>query len=97
MGLTVKSFVARSFALGKTIVPATHYLDEAEWLADRVAIVRSGRIQVASPVCHVARRPHHYVLYLSETSTGPVSGARLPCPGGERAAADSGFAVRRSR
>jgi ABC-2 type transport system ATP-binding protein len=31
-------------ALGKTIVLTTHYLDEAERLADRVAILRDGRI-----------------------------------------------------
>jgi ABC-2 type transport system ATP-binding protein len=30
--------------LGKTIVLTTHYLDEAQQLADRVAVIRSGRI-----------------------------------------------------
>jgi ABC-2 type transport system ATP-binding protein len=43
-------------ALGKTIVLTTHYLDEAERLADRVAILQDGRIQVAGSVRHVARR-----------------------------------------
>jgi len=33
-------------ALGKTIVLTTHYLDEAQALADRVAIVKDGRILV---------------------------------------------------
>jgi ABC-2 type transport system ATP-binding protein len=42
-------------ALGKTIVLTTHYLDEAERLADRVAILQDGRIQVAGTVRHVAR------------------------------------------
>jgi ABC-2 type transport system ATP-binding protein len=32
-------------ALGKTILLTTHYLDEAEHLADRVAILREGRIR----------------------------------------------------
>ena len=31
-------------ALGKTVVLTTHYLDEAQALADRVAIVKDGRI-----------------------------------------------------
>ncbi len=43
-------------ALGKTIVLTTHYLDEAERLADRVAILQDGRIQVAGTVRQVARQ-----------------------------------------
>jgi ABC-2 type transport system ATP-binding protein len=31
-------------ALGKTILLTTHYLDEAQQLADRVAVIRAGRI-----------------------------------------------------
>jgi ABC-2 type transport system ATP-binding protein len=31
-------------ALGKTVLLTTHYLDEAEQLADRVAVLREGRI-----------------------------------------------------
>ncbi len=42
--------------LGKTIVLTTHYLDEAEKLADRVAILADGRIQVAGSVRQVARQ-----------------------------------------
>jgi ABC-2 type transport system ATP-binding protein len=35
--------------LGKTIVLTTHYLDEAEHLADRVAVLRRGEIVAAGP------------------------------------------------
>ena len=43
-------------SLGKTIVLTTHYLDEAEKLADRLAILQNGTIQVAGTVRHVARQ-----------------------------------------
>ncbi len=43
-------------ALGKTVLLTTHYLDEAERLADRVAILQDGKIQVAGTVRHVARQ-----------------------------------------
>jgi ABC-2 type transport system ATP-binding protein len=36
-------------SLGKTIVLTTHYLDEAERLADRVGVLRSGEIVAAGP------------------------------------------------
>src|SRR4051794_3326821 len=42
--------------LGKTIVLTTHYLDEAERLADRIAILRAGRIELAGTTQEVAIR-----------------------------------------
>jgi ABC-2 type transport system ATP-binding protein len=37
-------------SLGKTVLLTTHYLDEAEQLADRVAVMRDGRIvRIGSP------------------------------------------------
>ena len=36
-------------ALGKTVVLTTHYLDEAQELADRVAIIKDGRILAVGP------------------------------------------------
>jgi ABC-2 type transport system ATP-binding protein len=42
-------------SIGKTIVLTTHYLDEAERLADRVAILQDGQVQTAGSVRQVAR------------------------------------------
>jgi ABC-2 type transport system ATP-binding protein len=42
--------------LGKTIVLTTHYLDEAEQLADRIAILRAGRIELTGTTEEVAVR-----------------------------------------
>ena len=45
-------------ALGKTILLTTHYLDEAQQLADRVAVIRDGRIvKQGSPARADRRRP----------------------------------------
>jgi ABC-2 type transport system ATP-binding protein len=42
--------------LGKTIVLTTHYLDEAERLADRVAILRDGHIYACGTPAELARQ-----------------------------------------
>jgi ABC-2 type transport system ATP-binding protein len=43
-------------ALGKTVLLTTHYLDEAERLADRVAILCDGRIQAVGTPYELTRR-----------------------------------------
>jgi ABC-2 type transport system ATP-binding protein len=42
-------------SLGKTVLLTTHYLDEAEYLADRVAILRDGRIRACGTPAELAR------------------------------------------
>ena len=50
--------------LGKTIVLTTHYLEEAQELADRVAIVKDGRILADGPPRELgAGAPHYRIAY----------------------------------
>ncbi len=44
-------------ALGKTILLTTHYLDEAQALADRVAIVKEGRVLAVGPPRELETHP----------------------------------------
>jgi ABC-2 type transport system ATP-binding protein len=46
--------------LGKTVLLTTHYLDEAQALADRVAIIKDGRILAEGPPGELAARPARY-------------------------------------
>jgi ABC-2 type transport system ATP-binding protein len=46
-------------ALGKTILLTTHYLDEAQALADRVAILKDGRILAIGPPRELDAPPPH--------------------------------------
>ncbi len=51
-------------ALGKTILLTTHYLDEAQELADRVAIVKDGRVlAIGAPRELGAGAAHYRVAY----------------------------------
>ena len=53
--------------LGKTVLLTTHYLEEAQALADRVAIVKDGRIVAEGPPDELgSARSRYRVSYLSE-------------------------------
>ena len=55
--------------LGKTVLLTTHYLDEAHELADRVAIVKEGRIVAEGPPDQLGPNSSRYrVSYLSDGS-----------------------------
>ncbi len=43
-------------ALGKTVLLTTHYMDEAQYLADRVAVIASGRIVAAGTPATIGGR-----------------------------------------
>ncbi len=51
-------------ALGKTVLLTTHYLDEAEQLSDRVAVLREGRIVAVGPPAELtSARPATEIRY----------------------------------
>jgi ABC-2 type transport system ATP-binding protein len=53
--------------LGKTVLLTTHYLEEAQELADRVAIVKDGRIVAEGPPSEVGSgRSRYRVSYMSD-------------------------------
>jgi ABC-2 type transport system ATP-binding protein len=43
-------------ALGKTVLLTTHYMDEAQYLADRVAVITAGRIVAEGPPATLGHR-----------------------------------------
>jgi ABC-2 type transport system ATP-binding protein len=63
--------------LGKTVLLTTHYLDEAEHLADRVGVIVGGRlIEVGTPTSLGGRSTAEAVVRFR--AEGPLAGARLP-------------------
>jgi len=67
--------------LGKTVLLTTHYLDEAEQLADRIAILRAGRIELAGTTHEVAARAG-LATRISFTTPSALRCGRVPLPGG---------------
>jgi ABC-2 type transport system ATP-binding protein len=64
---TAWEVVRRLKGLGKTVLLTTHYLDEAQELADRVAIVKDGRIVAEGPPDRLGPGSSRYrVSYLSD-------------------------------
>jgi ABC-2 type transport system ATP-binding protein len=64
---TAWGVVRRLKELGKTMLLTTHYLDEAQELADRVAIVKDGRIVAEGPPDRLGPGSSRYrVSYLSD-------------------------------
>jgi ABC-2 type transport system ATP-binding protein len=59
---------------GTTILLTTHYLDEAEQLADRVAVINDGRILAVDTPAHLGGRMAHRVRVRWEDGAGPHEG-----------------------
>ena len=89
------SVISRLRTLGKTIVLTTHYMEEAEALADRVAVIVAGRI-VAEGIPDIARRPRsgagHHPVPASPPASTPSS-----CPSSPAAVSRSTTRPRRDR
>jgi ABC-2 type transport system ATP-binding protein len=69
-------------ARGKTIVYTTHYIDEAEILCDRVAIMDGGKILAMDSPARLVRDLHAATHVILERGTLPVEKARA-LPGAE--------------
>jgi len=63
--------------LGKTIFLTTHYMDEAEYLADRIAVLSAGRI-VAEGTPQTLGGRHHMTTAISFTLPDHVHARDLP-------------------
>ncbi len=67
--------------LGKTVLLTTHYLDEAERLADRIAILRAGRIELAGTTQEVAVLAG-LATRISFTTPAALRRGQVPLPDG---------------
>jgi len=66
-------FIRRLNRDGHTVVLTTHYLDEAELLCDRIAMLKGGRIVALDATASLIRRFH--ALYLRVRLEGPAPAA----------------------
>ncbi|HUG88751.1 MAG TPA: ABC transporter ATP-binding protein [Actinomycetota bacterium] len=70
-------------ALGKTVLLTTHYMDEAQSLADRVAIVVRGRIVAEGPPAILTGRDRHATISFRDSGDGlPVEVGEAEVEGG---------------
>jgi ABC-2 type transport system ATP-binding protein len=58
--------------LGKTVLLTTHYLDEAQALCDRVAIVKEGRILAEGPPASLGASSSRYRVTWRSPETGEL-------------------------
>jgi ABC-2 type transport system ATP-binding protein len=82
------SLVERLTGLGSTVLLTTHYLDEAEALADRAAVIVGGRIVAEGPPREIGGRAEA-TAKVSFSVRGALSGRTLPALNGARVETDS--------
>jgi len=71
-------FVRRLNRAGHTVVLTTHYLEEAEMLCDRIAMLKAGRVVALDATANLIRR--HHALYLRVRLDGPLPDALPALP-----------------
>lgn len=72
-------------SLGKTVVLTTHYMDEAQYLADRVAVIARGRVIAEGPPSTLGQRDHAHVRIRYRPPAGltaPTIAGASPGPDG---------------
>ena len=79
-------------SLGRTIILTTHYMEEAEYLADRVAVMLDGRIVACAPPSQLlgAEESMSTVRFRLPAGVGP---AELPVPAAAAGDLDEGVVV----
>jgi ABC-2 type transport system ATP-binding protein len=82
------SLVERLTGLGATVLLTTHYLDEAEALADEAAVIINGRIVAQGPPRAIGGRADA-TARVSFAVRGPLAGRTLPSLNGARIETDS--------
>jgi ABC-2 type transport system ATP-binding protein len=78
--------------LGKTVFLTTHYTEEAERLADRIAVIADGRI-VDEGTPHTLGGRQQAAAHITFTLPASIAAGELPAALGERAQSDSGGRV----
>jgi ABC-2 type transport system ATP-binding protein len=69
-------------ALGKTVLLTTHYMDEAQYLADQVAVISDGRIVAEGPPATIGNREKARARIRYRLADGVVPPADLSAPPG---------------
>ena len=77
-------------SVGRTIILTTHYMEEAEYLADRVAVLLDGRIVACAPPSQLLGEGESTVRFRLPAGTEQ---ADLPAPVAAVVAVDEGQAV----
>jgi ABC-2 type transport system ATP-binding protein len=89
--------VERLSALGKTILLTTHYMDEAQQLADRVAVVASGRLVALGPPAALVGQVEGGGTVISFELPPGVAAADLPRLGDELRVEGTTVTIRTAR